>query len=98
MSTKGQTQNALDVAAWFAKTVPMSCALIKAVEWREAHKEHVALLEAEDGPWIVPSVHDLNHPEMWKPGSWKWLRQAIEQANTKGSRDSAANTNHHEHS
>ena len=49
------------------------------VEWKEKidkwyleHQDHVDKLLDAPGYSFAPSAEDTNHPELWKPGSWKW--------------------------
>jgi len=58
----------------FAAVAPIHSAILKAIEWRSNHAAHVQMLEDEASCCLVPCDEDLNHPELWKPGSWLWLR------------------------
>ena len=46
--------------------------LHKAEDYMFKHKEHIEELRAEADRAFKPSNEDLDHPELWKPGSWKW--------------------------
>jgi len=47
----------------------------KAKRWRNEHSKHVLSLEKTANTPFPPSKEDQNHPELWKAGSWLWLRQ-----------------------
>lgn len=47
----------------------------KAIAWRLKHSAHVARLESFGDSEHPPSREDENHPELWKPASWRWLRK-----------------------
>lgn len=46
-------------------------------EWYQKHTEHVERLKKLDinrlVPYFAPSNEDRNHPELWKPGHWRWF-------------------------
>jgi len=45
----------------------------EAYEWYLLHKELVdKLIENEKG-YHHPSNEDRNHPELWKPATWRWF-------------------------
>jgi len=48
---------------------------LAALKWREEHAAHVQMLEELATHWFPPSDEDFGDPELWKPGSWLWLRE-----------------------
>lgn len=52
-------------------------AITQAIEWRSRHGKHVEQLEEEYENSFPPSREDINHPELWKGGSWKWLKELV---------------------
>jgi len=48
-----------------------------AFEWYQQHTDHVdRLMKTEVNslvPYFPPSREDKNHPELWKPGHWRWF-------------------------
>jgi hypothetical protein len=48
--------------------------LAKALNWRNEHATHVAVLEGTTDACFAPSDEDMNHPALWKAASWRWLR------------------------
>lgn len=41
--------------------------------WYAEHTEHVDKLVESTQVSFPPNEEDLNHPELWKPGSWRWF-------------------------
>jgi len=58
-------------------------AIAKAIKWRNEHMAHVERMEADATRCFVPCREDLHCPELWKAGSWKWLREFFS-ANAEG--------------
>lgn len=45
-----------------------------ALAWYGEHRDHVnRMLAHYVGGGFPPSGSDCLHPELWKPGHWKWL-------------------------
>jgi hypothetical protein len=49
----------------------------KAQVWYERHTGHVNKIVGmeKSGFEFKPSDEDLNHPDLWKPQSWKWFEK-----------------------
>lgn len=49
----------------------------RAMQWYEEHTKHVdSLLKPckwDSNVAFEPTGEDLNHPELWKPGHWRWF-------------------------
>jgi hypothetical protein len=52
-------------------------AIIQAIEWRSRHEKHVESLIKESQLSFPPCKEDINHPELWKGSSWKWLKELV---------------------
>ena len=86
MTTPNNTTDAVEALAssdLFAEICPTHSAIVKAMKWRNDHTQHVERLESTVTHCFPPCREDLNHPELWKAGSWKWLREFFP-ANTQG--------------
>jgi hypothetical protein len=55
----------------------------RALEWRQAHRTHIAKLVATAKGSFAPCHEDMRRPELWKAESWKWLA-SMEDAETHG--------------
>ena len=45
----------------------------RAMKWLNDHNIHVMKLISHcDGIPFQPCPEDINHPNLWKPGSWMW--------------------------
>ena len=75
MNNKRDAVEALASSDLFAEICPNHAAIIKAMKWRNDHTAHVERLEADATHCFVPCRGDLHHPELWKAGSWRWLRE-----------------------
>lgn len=50
----------------------------RALAWHEKHRAHVDAMLGRyerrfNNPTYPPSGSDCLHPELWKPGHWKWF-------------------------
>jgi hypothetical protein len=62
--------------------------VIQGREWMRKHEAHVKMLLETSEPEYAPSGSDCFHPELWKPGHWRWFRrsQMIVQRTENGTR------------
>ena len=75
MNNTKDAVDALASSALFAEICPNHAAIAKAIKWRNEHMAHVERMEADATRCFVPCREDLHYPELWKAGSWKWLRE-----------------------
>jgi hypothetical protein len=75
MNNTKDAVEALASSDLFAEICPNHAGIAKAMKWRNDHTAHVERLEADANHCFVPCREDLHHPELWKGGSWKWLRE-----------------------
>ena len=41
--------------------------------WYAEHTDHIDNLVKNETNSFPPCEEDINHPELWKPGSWRWF-------------------------
>ena len=75
MNNTRDAVEALASSVLFAEICPNHASIARAMKWRNEHAAHVERLETSATHCFVPCREDLNHPELWKAGSWKWLRE-----------------------
>ena len=45
----------------------------KAQEYYDRHKAHIEYLSESADTSFKPCDEDIDHPDLWKPGSWMWF-------------------------
>ena len=45
----------------------------KGLDWLKEHKDHVYRIVKETNACFPPCREDINQPNLWKPGSWRWF-------------------------
>ena len=75
MNSRKHAIEALASSDLFADVCPKSSVIVRAMKWREDHADHVGMLEDAATHCFPPSDEDFPRPELWKSGSWKWLRE-----------------------
>ena len=47
--------------------------VLRGKKWYKDHKKHVDYLVSIDQQPFPMSGSDISHPELWKPGGWRWF-------------------------